>query len=324
MVIKPDVSVIITYHNEGELLLRAIESVEQQTYRGGVEVLVVDDASDIVPALPPKYRLPVRTIRSEHNIHAGAARNLGLKETTGEFVCYLDADDAFLPRKIEAQVAYLSDHPGVLAVSGPYYIHREGRVWLQVPDVIANCFPDLADRSCVLPDRVRHDVCFHYISQLGAAMFRREALERIGGFDAVYGRFGDDLDLWVRLAQIGTIGYLTEPASRYICRDSGSITTTMNPEKCACGASVVRKWLRTVEGLPRSYRRALRAKQREWHLLAAQIYLEDHCRASRSLSHALQSLICSPSIWGIRSTVRSGLYVLFPWLNRNYGNTARL
>jgi glycosyltransferase involved in cell wall biosynthesis len=316
MVDKASVSVIITYHNEGPLLIRAIESVDQQTYRGEVEILVVDDASEIPPVLPPRCRLPIRVIRSDRNIHIGAARNLGLAKSTGEYVCYLDADDVFLPGKIEAQVAYLSDHRDVLVVGGPYHIHRDGKVWLHFPDIILNCFPDLADRPCVLPASVRHEACFYFIYQLGAATFRREALERIGGFDAAHGRWGEDWDLWVRLAQVGKIGYLPEPASRYLCRESGSITATMSAEKCACGAGLVRKWRRTVEDLPRRYRRALRAKQREWHLLAAQVYLEDCRCATSSLAHALRSLVCGPSVWGIRSVIRSGLHLTFHWLDR--------
>jgi GT2 family glycosyltransferase len=308
------VSVVISYHNEGELLRRAIESVDEQTYRGEMEVVVVDDASSIPPDIPGGCRVPVRIIRTERNVHVAAARNLGIRSSTGEFVCLLDADDVFLPEKIEKQVAYLLDHPDVLVVGGPYYVHREGKVWLQVPDVILNCFPNLADRTCTLPEQVRFEACLHFIYQFGAATFRRDALEGVGGLDEGYGPWGDDWDLWVRLAQLGRIGYLPEPASRYICRSSGSITTTVNPTKFECGASVVQKWRRTVKGLPRRHLRSLRAQECEWHLLAAQVYLEERGRGARALAHSLRSLTCRPSVWGVRSAVRSGYHLLAPWL----------
>jgi glycosyltransferase involved in cell wall biosynthesis len=316
------VSAIITYYNEGELLHRAIESIDQQTYPGEIEVVVVDDASDIAPTLPSRSRHPVRIVRSGRNIRLAAARNLGLAETTGEYVCYLDADDVFLPEKVEKQVGYLADHPDVLVVGSPYYVHRDGKVWLQVPDVILQCFPELASQRCVLPSRVRHEACLHYLFQMGAPMFRRRALEGIGGFDEFYGPWGEDWDLWVRLAQVGPIGFIPDPASRYLCRSSGSITTTLNPEKFACGASVFRKWRRIVEGLPRDYHRTLLDQERRWHLLAAQAYLETQGRGWKALGHSLRSLLCGPSFWGIRSSVRSGLHALFPRRGRRLRKTA--
>src|SRR5271165_1519484 len=119
----PTVSVIITYHNEGELLLRAVASVREQTYGGPVEIVVVDDASTVRPPDLPDGRFPARVVRSERSLYAGGARNLGLAETTGPYVCYLDADDVFLPGKLETQVAYLDAHPEVLVVGGSYYVH---------------------------------------------------------------------------------------------------------------------------------------------------------------------------------------------------------
>src|SRR5687767_9024 len=96
------VSVIVPYHNEGELLTRALASIAEQTHRGPIEVVVVDDASEVRPAVPDGLGMPVRLVRAERNLYAGGARNLGIRESRGEFVAFLDADDVYLPEKLRS------------------------------------------------------------------------------------------------------------------------------------------------------------------------------------------------------------------------------
>src|SRR5258708_7360955 len=104
---SPLVSVIITYHNEGDLLLRALASVNAQTFDGVLEILVVDDASTLSPPLPATSRFPIRLIRSDENIFLPAARNLAVQHAAGQFFAFLDADDVYLEDRIERHLAYL-------------------------------------------------------------------------------------------------------------------------------------------------------------------------------------------------------------------------
>jgi glycosyltransferase involved in cell wall biosynthesis len=305
------VSVIVTYHNEGELLRRAIESIERQSYRGALEIIVVDDASEIAPVLPDRCRVPIRVIRSPRNIYAGAARNLGLAGAAGDFIGFLDADDVYLPGKVEAQLAFLAAHPEVLLVGGTYYVHQGERSWLQVPEVVEHCYGDRAAEAFVFPARLRHDICVHYAFNTGQTTFRRRALELVGGFTADY-RWGEEWDLLVRLAQRGPIGFLPTPVQRYYQRTSGSISSTPNPEKFATGARMFRDWRRGVAGLPWRYRRRLREMERTWHLLAAQLLLEGRGQPVGALIAALRSLACGPSVWGVRSALRAGWHAVRP------------
>jgi glycosyltransferase involved in cell wall biosynthesis len=100
-------AILITYHNEGELLRRCLASLASQT-RPVREVLIYDDASDVRPGDHLPAGLPVRVLRGERNIGPARARNVLLGETTAAFVHFHDADDAFAPdwnARVSAEIA---------------------------------------------------------------------------------------------------------------------------------------------------------------------------------------------------------------------------
>lgn len=110
---RPTISVIIPVYNGAAFLRAAIDSVLSQTCPPA-ELIVVDDGStddsahlvaDLVP--PSTTRL---TLAGQPNLGPAAARNHGLSVATGELVAFLDADDLWLPQKLELQVGYLAAH----------------------------------------------------------------------------------------------------------------------------------------------------------------------------------------------------------------------
>src|SRR5918999_1055965 len=111
---KPLVSVIMIFLNAEKFIEEAIESVFAQTYDSW-ELLLVDDGStddstDI--ALRYAQQNPERVRYLEHDSHLNrgmsASRNLGITHAIGEYIAFLDADDVWLPHKLEQQVAILS------------------------------------------------------------------------------------------------------------------------------------------------------------------------------------------------------------------------
>lgn len=103
---SPLVSVIIPTYNRAALLCEAVDSVLRQTYRN-IEVVVVDDGStDDTTAAMEKYGDRIRYSRRP-NAGVNAARNLGLKQSRGEFIAFLDSDDLWAPYKLELQVKLL-------------------------------------------------------------------------------------------------------------------------------------------------------------------------------------------------------------------------
>lgn len=107
----PLVSVVIPAYNAERFLARAMRSALAQTY-SHLELIVVDDGSTdgtagIIRAFPDRR---VRHF-SQPNRGQGAARNLGIRASAGRYVTFLDADDVYLPQKVERQVEFLTTHP---------------------------------------------------------------------------------------------------------------------------------------------------------------------------------------------------------------------
>ena len=100
---NPKVSVIIPVYNTEKYLRECLDSVVNQTLRD-IEIICVDDGStDNSLAILREYETKDSRIKvlTQENINAGAARNKGLSEATGEFLSFLDSDDFFEPDAIE-------------------------------------------------------------------------------------------------------------------------------------------------------------------------------------------------------------------------------
>src|ERR1700678_3071081 len=112
--LQPSVSVLITCFNYGAYVGQAIESALEQTYPPA-EIIVSDDAShDNSCEVVESYISRGYGIQLLRNRHGGMAANLNAayRNSSGEVICLLDADDTFLPGKIEAMVNAFRAHPG--------------------------------------------------------------------------------------------------------------------------------------------------------------------------------------------------------------------
>jgi glycosyltransferase involved in cell wall biosynthesis len=109
------VTVIIPFCNNARYLDAAIRSVVGQTHVH-IELVLVDDGScDGSAVVAQRHAPPARYIRRE-NGGAGAARNTGVDGSSGEFIAFCDADDIWMPTKLERQLAVFGQDPGVNAV----------------------------------------------------------------------------------------------------------------------------------------------------------------------------------------------------------------
>ena len=118
------VSVIIIFFNEERFIQEAIGSVVSQTYQNW-ELLLVDDGStdnstQIAQQYVKKYPDKIRYLEHKNHQNRGksTSRNLGISHTKGEYIAFLDADDVFLPLKLEKQIAILEYYPEAAMVYG--------------------------------------------------------------------------------------------------------------------------------------------------------------------------------------------------------------
>jgi glycosyltransferase involved in cell wall biosynthesis len=164
------VSVVIPCYGQAHFLSEAIESVLAQTYPH-LEVLVVDDASaDNTSPIAARYP-GVRCLRGENAGMAGA-RNFGIRNTSGDFLVFLDADDRLLPNAIELGLEALEKHPESAAAIGTYQrIAQDGQPIKthEQPIVRRDHYPRLLTENWAgFPAR---------------ALYRRALFEHVPGFD---------------------------------------------------------------------------------------------------------------------------------------------
>jgi glycosyltransferase involved in cell wall biosynthesis len=120
---QPLVSIIIPFFNAQQFLAEAIESVFAQSYNNWELILVDDGSIDRSSEIATGYaKRHSRVFCLEHKDHSNrgacASRNLGVRTAHGEYIALLDADDVWLPRKLEQQVAILTSQPEAGMVYG--------------------------------------------------------------------------------------------------------------------------------------------------------------------------------------------------------------
>jgi len=150
------------------------------------EVIFVDDGSaDETVAVVERY--PVTLLRG-HGRGAGAARNLGLKASRFDLIWFVDSDCVAEPDALDKLLPYLND-PAVGGVGGSYAN--------RVPHSILGCLihEEIIERHLAMPERVNFLATFN-------VLYRKEVLEKIGGFDERYLK-GQDADLAFRVIEAG-------------------------------------------------------------------------------------------------------------------------
>ena len=177
------VSVLIPAYNAAPYLAEAIDSVLAQTHEA-VEIVVVDDGSD--DDTEHVARAYGDRIRFEHVEHGGIgrARNRAVELSRGDFLAFLDADDRFLPTKLEHQLAALEFDPELDVVFG---LIRE----FISPDVPPESQAAMREPASPSP-----------FVGANVMLIRREAFERVGSF-ATDIRVGEGLDWYARASEAG-------------------------------------------------------------------------------------------------------------------------
>lgn len=175
------ISVIIPTYNGSENIQRAITSVLNQDYPN-IEVIVVDDAStdNTVEVVNGIKDSRLKIIEHKVNKNGSAARNTGIKVSTGKYIALLDDDDEWLPTKLSKQTEYLKkkDNKEWKAIVGSYVTEKNGKQ----KETILTKEGDL-----------RKEVLLMEVSMsVGSGiLIEKKAIEELGGFDEKYLRHQD-------------------------------------------------------------------------------------------------------------------------------------
>lgn len=207
------VSVITPAYNAQRYIKRAIESVLNQTYKN-LEVIVIDDGStDRTAEIIKSYNDPRIIYLYQENQGQGPARNYGIRKSKGEYITLLDADDVYLPEKIEKQVQFMQTYPEYKAVycnALHFYSDNPYKFFKKKYDCpCGDIFPDLLRTSLINPNTI---------------MFHREVLEKVGGFNEKR-YYPEDWDMWLRIARACfRFGYIDEDLVKVEIREDSNTT----------------------------------------------------------------------------------------------------
>lgn len=203
MVEKVKVSVIIPTYNSAKYVTEAIDSVLEQTYEN-IEVFVIDDGStDTTKEVLQKYGDAIHYLYKE-NGGASSARNYGIENATGKYIAFLDADDIWMPEKVEKQVALMESDEDI----GLCYVSTQ-RVSenLEFTGVIeAKEFEDYCE-ALLLNSNIVSGSC-------SSVMVRRDVVSQTEGFDERLGTCGD-WEYWLRLSLVTKFAPLREELAKY-------------------------------------------------------------------------------------------------------------
>lgn len=125
------VSVIVPVYNAEKFIREAMDSVRAQTYESWELLLVEDGSSDgsvdvITNYIAETQETRIRLVRQPSNQGAACARNRGVREAAGRYIAYLDADDLWMPEKLEHEIKFMEKKNAAFAFTGYEFANERG------------------------------------------------------------------------------------------------------------------------------------------------------------------------------------------------------
>jgi len=203
---RPLVSVIIPVYNGEDFINEAVENVLSQKYPA-LEIIIINDGStDGTEAIIDKLPVDIRYF-TQDNSGPSAARNKGIRDASGEFITFLDADDLWPENNLNIMVDEMLRNPDMEVIRGYAQLMEINKA--------SGCYDYLGNPKESFP---------HYI---GAAIYRKSAFEKVGLFDPLL-RFGEDSDWFLRACEMKLNIKRLEETSLYVRRHGGNMTEGRN------------------------------------------------------------------------------------------------
>lgn len=211
------VSVIIPTYNREKTILRALQSVLDQTYTN-LEVLVIDDGStdgtgDIVKGIEDDR---VKYIVLEKNGGPSNARNVGVQMAVGEWIAFQDSDDCWHKDKLEEQMTYRNDNPEYSLIYCMSNVHFSGGKTEIVPQ---------DPLPAIMEGKMTHTLLQRNVIDTPTMFIKRECFLSAGGFDVTYKAL-EDWEFALRFSKKYEIGYLPKILMESYMLDGGVSTNT--------------------------------------------------------------------------------------------------
>jgi glycosyltransferase involved in cell wall biosynthesis len=193
----PIISVTMCVYDGEKYLKEAVDSILEQTF-DDLEFIIVDDGStDSTAAILAGYKDPRLRVVNQLHLGISKSRNHALLMARGEYIAVLDADDTAHSTRLKTQIAYLRQHPTIVALGTGYSQVDVTRDRTRV--IVPPGNDSTIRRAMVSGNPICHS----------SVLMRRSALERVGSYDETLS-FSEDYELWSRLAQVGELANLPD------------------------------------------------------------------------------------------------------------------
>lgn len=296
---QPRVSVIIPAYNSAKYLIDAIASVLNQTYTD-YEIIVINDGStDNTREVVKPYLDRIRYFEQE-NKGVSATRNRGMYLARGELIAFLDADDFFMPHKLQQQVKIFDIQPDLGIVnSGFRMISEEGK---QIQDI---------ERWHSIPTLTPEIWLLHKPVLPSAMMFKKFWLLKVGGFDPRFSA-SEDVDVVLRMIIWGCKSTWLKEITVYY-RQHKTSASWRNPIKQMANAELMQECFFAREDIPKSLRCLERQSRYDFLVWIASVLYQAGCM-TEMIDYLKKSLAHTPYSWSETIT---------QWVN-SFQNSAKL
>jgi len=208
-----NVDVIIPIFNQARYLESALNSCLKQGILKKNIYLIDDCSSDSPDKIALKYGISF--LKTEKNAGPAAARNLGIKNSSSEFIAFLDADDAMLPGRVLSSLESLLKNDAAM-VCGNY------RFWINRVTISHPFYKKEIEIS------YQNMINNNFVAS-GSVMIKRDILNTIGLFNEEY-LLAEDYDLWLRIVEKYKINYIHDPLYLYHRDTINKVSLTSNPK----------------------------------------------------------------------------------------------
>ncbi|NQT30024.1 MAG: glycosyltransferase [Candidatus Saganbacteria bacterium] len=210
---KPKVSVCIPVYNTEKYIGESVNSILNQSYKDFEFVIVDNCSTDATFEILESIKDPrIKLYRNDKNIGSPQNWNRCLELATSEYIALYHADDIYSPTILEEEVKLMDKHHEVGVVFAfVEYLNQSGRHYddPKLPDIFDEI--NIYDFNTTLNLMMKH-ACFFVCP---TAMFRKDIIDSVGGFDYRGYKFTFDLDMWLRIAEKSKIGLINKNLIKY-------------------------------------------------------------------------------------------------------------
>ena len=211
-------SVIIPLYNKGAYVEKGIRSVLEQTY-SHYELIVINDGSKDNSAVIAEELLkdvPNARLINQENAGVAVARNNGVAQAKGDYVCFLDADDWWDVSFLQEMQQFIKDYPEVGIWGTNYWYVKKGKTHIAVPCETGYInYPKLYAETSVMP-LTSISVCI-----------KKDIFNELGGFPKGI-KLGEDFLLWTKVALYNKVAFLNKAVAYYNNDIPASLRATRN------------------------------------------------------------------------------------------------